>query len=691
MIKSLRDLAEAIKGPVGGRLRGFVSVWTERIKDPWVIDLITKGLTPDLISIPHQDHQPEHFLSSEDKVIVTEEIQKLIEKLAMRVKNNKEGFYNPIFVIPKKDGNGKRMILDCRLLNENVSKEHFKMESLATLRDIIMPGDWMVIIDIKDAYYHIPLAEDAKQYFSARVGGLDVEYTAMPMGLTSSPRIWTKLMKPVLAIIRGNGIRIIIFIDDCIVLGNSRENCLKNMDFVLRTFIELGFLINWEKSKLIPTQEVEFLGMLVNSVTMEFKVPHKKVKDIKKLCSNLLASYRKQELVPIRTVAQLLGKIVAVEMAIFPARLKSRSLLANKNHNLHQGWSGNMHLSRKAAQELEWWIQHMENFNGKFIILPTPSIKIMSDASNSGWGAINLQSGEEIHGFWSQLERKYGNNIRELLAGKLAAEAFHEDIEGKVFELSMDNTTAVAYINHMGGKVAFLSSIAEDFWNFCMERKSICIATYIPGEQNLADKPSRIAYDRNDWMLNPEIFQRLDSIWGIHQVDLFATRLNTQLPKFVSWKKEPQAWKVDAFSFSWKDLNGWANPPFGLIARLLAKVRREGSTITLVAPLWRTQPWFPSLGELCIDFPIILPNRQDLFLPGSLGNQLPMFAPNWKCAGFRISGDVKILQNFQHTLSTSSLGLAEEEHMLITPVDGRNSQHGSMNNTSLILPFHHLE
>lgn len=684
-------MADAVKGPVGGRLKRFVSVWKERIKDPWAIHVIDQGLSLDLISFPYQDHIPEHILSSEDEKIVVEEIYKLIEKEAMKIKTNLKGFYNPIFVIPKKDGNGKRMILDCRKLNESVAKMHFKMESLATLRDLLMPYDWMMIIDIKDAYYHVPLAEAVQNFFSAKVGNLNVKYVAMPMGLTSSPRIWTKLMKPVLAIIRGNGIRIVIFIDDCIILGDSKESCQQNGEFVLRTFIQLGFLINWEKSKLIPSQEVEFLGMIINTVSMEFRVPHKKVQDIKNLAEMLLVSYQNSKEIPTRTVAQLLGKIAAVEMAVFPARLKSRSLLANKNNNLHKGWKGSMRLSHKAAEELKWWINHLDNWNGKFIILPTPSLTIMSDASKVGWGAINMKTGEEIHGFWSQLERKYGNNIRELLAGKMAAEAFHEDIEGKVFELQMDNTSAVSYIQKMGGKVQFLSNIAEDFWNFCLERKSICIPKYVPGKQNLADKPSRIAFDRNDWKLNPEIFRMLDNIWGMHQVDLFATRLNTQLPKFVSWKKEPKAWKVDAFSFPWKDINGWANPPFGLIARLLAKVKQEKCTITLIAPLWRTQPWFPFLGALCIDYPLILPNRQDLFLPGSLGNQVPMFAPSWKCAAFRISGNDQILRNFQHTLSVFSHDQEEAEHIKIMPVGGNSSQLGSMNSASLILPFHHLE
>jgi hypothetical protein len=87
------------------------------------------------------------------------------------------------------------------------------------------------------------------------------------------------------------------------------------------------------------------------------------------------------------------------------------------------------------------------------------------------------------------------------------------------------------------------------------------------------------------------------------EVDLFASRLNTQVERFVSWTPEPGAWGVDAFSLHWDGLLFYAFPPFSVIGRVLMKVKQERTTGILVVPLWPTQPWFPSLLKLLVAHP----------------------------------------------------------------------------------------
>ena len=116
--------------------------------------------------------------------------------------------------------------------------------------------------------------------------------------------------------------------------------------------------------------------------------------------------------------------------------------------------------------------------------------------------------------------------------------------------LRLDNTTAVAYINHMGGsKSSRCNGLAKQMWEWCNQRHIWISAAHLPGKQNtIADFQSRKFNDQTEWMLNKNVFKQLIQIMGVPKVDLFASRLNNQLPNYVSWLPDPGAIAVDAFS-----------------------------------------------------------------------------------------------------------------------------------------------
>jgi hypothetical protein len=88
----------------------------------------------------------------------------------------------------------------------------------------------------------------------------------------SAPRIFTLLAKRVKAKLGRLGIRTIFYLDDILVLGSSFQICLSNLQEAL-TLLKAGFLINWEKSSLIPTTNFTFLGMLWDSVEGSLALP----------------------------------------------------------------------------------------------------------------------------------------------------------------------------------------------------------------------------------------------------------------------------------------------------------------------------------------------------------------------------------------------------------------------------------
>ena len=133
-------------------------------------------------------------------------------------------------------------------------------------------------------------------------------------------------------------------------------------------------------------------------------------------------------------------------------------------------------------------------------------------------------------------------------------------------------------------------------------------AEHLPGSSNvLADKASRIFDENTEWELNVKFFRIIESRFGEREIDLFASRLNAKLRLYASWKPDPFAKFVDAFSADWRNLTFYAFPPFNMVIKCVQKIQRDLATGVLVVPLWPTQAWFPRIMQMLIDVPLVLP------------------------------------------------------------------------------------
>jgi hypothetical protein len=133
--------------------------------------------------------------------------------------------------------------------------------------------------------------------------GVVYEYVCLPFGLSSAPRIFTKLMKPIIAHLRKLGFRLLIYLDDLLILGSSPNGVLQHLRSVVNLLLSLGFLINGEKSVVSPSQSIEFLGLEIDSRMLSFSLPKSKVDNIVSLCQSFLQKDR----VKLRELAAVLG------------------------------------------------------------------------------------------------------------------------------------------------------------------------------------------------------------------------------------------------------------------------------------------------------------------------------------------------------------------------------------------------
>ena len=92
-------------------------------------------------------------------------------------------------------------MINLKNLNVFVVQEHFKMEGLHLLSSLVQPGDWFTNVDLKDAYFHVLIVPTQQKYLRFMWEGIMFQFTCLPFGLSSAPRTFTKLMKPILAVL----------------------------------------------------------------------------------------------------------------------------------------------------------------------------------------------------------------------------------------------------------------------------------------------------------------------------------------------------------------------------------------------------------------------------------------------------------------------------------------------------------
>ena len=240
---------------------------------------------------------------------------------------------------------------------------------------------------------------------------------------------------------------------------------------------------------------------------MSIKLTEEKVAQIATACRRV----REAGSLSVRQLARLIGKMTATIPAVYPALLWYRELQHLKNQALQtsQSFEATVVMNQKASLELEWWSTRMNLLNGKPIQQQEPDLVIETDASMLGWGAVC--NGVRTGGLWSQIENKNHINFLELLAATFAVKAFAKDTRNAHILLKMDNSTAVFYVNRMGGTHStVLSNLAIQLWQWCLARNVSLSAEHLPGVDNcIADEESRTIQSAVEWQLHPAIFQQI--------------------------------------------------------------------------------------------------------------------------------------------------------------------------------------
>ena len=228
------------------------------------------------------------------------------------------------------------------------------------------------------------------------------------------PRWFTKILKPPLAELKELKHDISAYIDDMYLQVNTKTKCVSNIVATITKLRSLGFTIHAGKSNLIPTQKLDILGFIIDSVAMTVSLKETKKKDL----SNLISKTSTKTYVKLRKLSQVIRKIVAALPGSVYGALYYQHIELNKQHRLKHtktNCEGYVKILKEALSELTWWKEYLPNMYQK-INHELPIVTLYSDPSNLGWGAYmrNQSTGSN----WSANEVKYHINIKEMLAAK---------------------------------------------------------------------------------------------------------------------------------------------------------------------------------------------------------------------------------------------------------------------------------
>lgn len=603
------------EGPVGGRLQMFHGVWRAVTQDSWVLNLIESGYRLEFTECP--PHWPRHRPTPvpEDPsllALLRDEVRSLLSKRAVvRLSRRPAGaVISSFFLAPKKNGKW-RPILNLKPLNRFIRPPHFKMETLHSILPHLRKGMWATSIDLSDAYLHIPIHPEHRRFLVFEFEGVLYQFRALPFGLSTAPRVFTRVTRVMAAFIRRQGVRIFMYLDDWLLVANDPTTLSTHTQWVLDLARSLGWIINTAKSDLTPSQSPTFLGAVLDFQSGLVRPSVERCQAVLAGAALLLS----QPTLPARAWLVFLGYLASLVDVVPWCRLRMRNLqwhLLTYFRPSSRDLMTPVPLLEPIVPHVQWWCDLAHLRQGLSFPPPTPSLTLVTDASLDGWGAH--LGALQVAGHWSPDWQGCHINLLELEAVFRALRHFHHLVRGSCVLVRSDNMTTVAHINRQGGTHSrSLWELTERLLLWCLRAGVSLQARHLPGKLNtVADLLSRLKGAPTEWSLSPTVALSLWQTFGLPTVDLFASPQNRKLPVFCALTPGQGAWLTDAFSFQWSPALAYAFPPFALIPRVLDKVIQDSAHVLLIAPMWPSQTWFPSLLDLVCETPRALPPHSDL-------------------------------------------------------------------------------
>ena len=401
-------------------------------------------------------------------------------------------------VIPKKGHQNKwRLILDlsppqgnsvndgidpdiCSIKYANVDKAAARMAQLGK----------GALMDIAHAYRNVPVhPEDRLLLGMIWQGKLYVD-TVLPFGLRSAPKIFSAIADTLEWILVKAGVtHCVHYLDDYLTLGSPHsEECEENLKLITQMCKQLGLPLALEKVDG-PTQCLTFLGITLDTVRLEIRLPQDKLQELKSLISRWLSRKKAQK----RELLSLVGHLAHAAKVVTPGRTFIRRILdvAHSKGQLHH-W---MYLNSAFRSDLLWWHTFLDQWHGvsciKTHVLAPPDFVMLSDASGS-WGCGAICGSDWLQCEWNGVWGGESIALKELLPIVLATAVWGQKWARSNVLARCDNMAVVEIIKAHTSKSPSIMHLLRCLHFFTAKWDIRLEVEHIPGASNtVADAISR--------------------------------------------------------------------------------------------------------------------------------------------------------------------------------------------------------
>ena len=250
---------------------------------------------------------------------------------------------------------GWRPVIDLSHMNDFVQLTSFKMETVASVLLSVREGDFLASLDLKDAYFQIPIHGSSRKLLRFMSEGTVYQFKALCFGLSTAPQVFTRVFAAVSAWAHSRGIRLLRYLDDWLVLSSSEKKAKQSIRELLSLCHTLGIVINEKKSDLVPSQAAKYLGMTID--TSAGKV-FPSLARVEKFLS-VAERFCSMQAPPAQLWQVILGHLASLERLVPHGRLRMRSL----QWHLKTQWSPEsdppsvpVALQEEVRRNLSWWM-----------------------------------------------------------------------------------------------------------------------------------------------------------------------------------------------------------------------------------------------------------------------------------------------------------------------------------------------
>ena len=387
---------------------------------------------------------------------------------------------SPFFTVPKRGSTELRPVHNLKRLNNRIKTQHFTLRALSQAIALAPSMPFMTKMDLRKGYWQVLVKERDRALLGTRHRGQEYRSRVLPFGLSTSPFVFQKITHQACRLAARMGIVMLVYIDDFLILSETREKAQKDLSSVTELFAELGLVLNHKKTEG-PTQALEFLGVWLDTKEKRVGVSRSRQEELRDLLTRRRAQRRWTRLQAL----QLAGKLVFLKQ-VFPFAVPfTKEILKTRRRDTR--WV----VTEKAREDIDLWLEILEAR-----VVPWPhaeaDLLLWTDASYQGQGAALYKKGVPLPDTWAAVDVDPSLHITALELQALLRAILFFDLRSATLLWATDAVAARGAVDKGSMRSSALHAITKEIWREARKRSIWIHPTWVPGVLNhQADSLSR--------------------------------------------------------------------------------------------------------------------------------------------------------------------------------------------------------